>query len=340
MKILVIDDNAEDPKHPRGTLLSVLKDKEDIDFDLITPTEASLKPKLQQVESYNLILVDYKFDPAVSPVFKTGASLYSLLRDYTKSIPIYLVSVLSYKTNQFGRFDLFIKDEFIESHKSFKQELLDHSKLKSVKSVEEFKELIQAPSELSDDLDFLLKPVTKQNIKDCEEQSESEDSISRDSTVADLGINLFRWLVRSLLHKEGPLLGKEGAAQFLGVSLKFFITIEEQFESCKYSGIFNHSMEHRWWKCLLEDQILSLVDEDGLLDSLPFEDAAPRLLKADENSEYAKCIVCEKLKPNTLGVIEGDENRSLYPVHIHCSEFDESTKQEPYFSNPRIIKGE
>ncbi len=108
MKILVIDDKANDPQHPRKKLLDVLSSREQIEVDLVEPIENELLPKLSIITEYNLILVDYKFDTAASPMFKTGASLHSLLRDYTNSTPIYLISVLSYKTNQFGEFDLFI----------------------------------------------------------------------------------------------------------------------------------------------------------------------------------------------------------------------------------------
>ena len=34
---------------------------------------------------------------------------------------------------------------------------------------------------------------------------------------------------------------------------------------------------------------------------------------------------------------ESDDDKILYPVHIACSEFNESLTQEPFFRNPRLI---
>ena len=69
MKILVIDDKANDPQHPRKRLLDVLSSREPIEVDLIEPNEKELMPKLGNITEYNLILVDYKFDTATSPMF-------------------------------------------------------------------------------------------------------------------------------------------------------------------------------------------------------------------------------------------------------------------------------
>ena len=339
MKILVIDDKAKDERHPRTRLLDVLRKREPIEVDLIEPLDAQLMPKLNKIAEYNLILVDYKFDTAASPIFKTGASLYSLLRDYTKSIPIYLISVLSSKNNQFGEFELFIKDEFIEDFSSFKRELEDHEKLKSVTSPEHFKEILGVPAEIEDDFFSLIKPLlhTQHSIgEDVNQSSETLPSNSSENT----NIRLFRWLVRSFLNKEGPLLSKEGAALHLGISTDYFDKISSTFKSAKYKGVFWQSLEARWWLCLLEDYILDLDENRNLLSEQNFKKAAAELLNANEHIEFSTCIVCEKLFPDALGIISGDEDKKLYPAHIACSEFNESIEQEAFFKNPRIIKAD
>ncbi|MBF4427406.1 response regulator, partial [Vibrio anguillarum] len=158
MKILVIDDLAENPEHTRTRLLNVLEQRESIEVTMIEPKEEALQENLRSIDEFDLILVDYKFDTAISPIFRTGASLYSLLRDYTKSIPIYLISVLSkYRTNKLGEFDLFVNNEFVEDHRIFKYEIVEHKKLAQCSDFSQFVELLGAPDEVLDDLNSLLR---------------------------------------------------------------------------------------------------------------------------------------------------------------------------------------
>ena len=338
MNILVIDDKANDPKHSRTRLLNILREQTKIEFDIVPPNEEALKPKLRKIDSYDLIVVDYKFDQTDSPIFKTGASLHSLLRDYTKSVPIYLISVLTYATNKFGEFDLFIKDEFISDHISFKKEIEDHNLLRNVRNTHDIIELLRAPNEVQNDFNLMLAPIlTTDNSKS--EGTDDEELLptaSQDNTH----IRLFRWLIQTLFYKEGPLVDVNGAALRLGISKSYFESICERFELAKYNGIFNHSHRSLWWSCLLEDYVLELEDEQNFLSKYPFLEAAPILLGATTPEKQSKCIVCSKRYPDSLGIIVEDDEKSLYQVHIACSELNDSLKQEPFFKNPRIIDGE
>ncbi|CAK1840024.1 Response regulator receiver domain-containing protein [Vibrio crassostreae] len=336
MKILVIDDKAKDVDHIRTKLLKIAEKLEGIHLDIIEPKEADLKCKLEKISEYSLIIVDYKFDTDISPIFKTGASLYSLLRDHSKDVPIYLISVLSFNTNQFGEFDLFINNEFIKDHSSFRKEIEDHRKLKSCDTIEKFKNLLGVPEELEDDFNIILK----QFFNNRNDNSQDSFEISTTASKNNLNIRLFGWMVQSLLKKEGPLISRDGVALKLGISRNFFNGIESKFELAKYSGGFNQSLEERWWDNLIEDCILEFDDKDNLLSELSFKEASATLLGAANNADFSTCVVCDERFPDALGIDIDDDRKQLLPVHISCSEFNESIKQEPFFKNPRQIEGD
>ena len=336
MKILVIDDKAKDEDHIRTKLLKIAEKVEGIRLNIIEPKESDLETKLKNIADYDLIIVDYKFDTEISPIFKTGASLYSLLRDHSKDTPIYLISVLSFNTNQFGNFDLFINNEFIKDHSSFRKEIEDHKKLKLCDTVEKFKKLLGVPSEVEDDFNIILK----QFFNNKNDDNENSFDISTTASKNNLNIQLFGWLVQSLLKKEGPLISRDGVALKLGISRNFFDEIESKFQLAKYSGCFHQSLEERWWGALVEDCILDFEDNDNLLSKLPFKEASAKLLGAVDNNEFSTCVVCDKRFPDALGIDIDDDRKQLLPVHISCSEFNESIKQEPFFKNPRQIEGD
>ncbi|MBF4344108.1 response regulator, partial [Vibrio anguillarum] len=326
MKILVIDDLAENPEHTRTRLLNVLEQRESIEVTMIEPKEEALQENLRSIDEFDLILVDYKFDTAISPIFRTGASLYSLLRDYTKSIPIYLISVLSkYRTNKLGEFDLFVNNEFVEDHRIFKYEIVEHKKLAQCSDFSQFVELLGAPDEVLDDLNSLLRTFF---INTSAELNTTDDTVSFSE---DLNIRLFHWLVESFLKKEGPLVSREGAALLLGVSTEYFRQILDRFEVAKYRGLFADSNEERWWASTIEDCVLFMEDEEDLLSKHPFKQAASLLLGASSSNEFSECIECDERYPDALGFLRDDENKKLHHVHMSCSIPDETLKQEVLF---------
>ncbi|EMK6984269.1 hypothetical protein V9K52_003037, partial [Vibrio alginolyticus] len=163
--------------------------------------------------------------------------------------------------------------------------------------------------------------------------------ISTSSVNGDLNIQIFNWLVQSLLCKEGPLVSRDGAALLLGVSRDYFDSISAQFKDAKYNGIFRKSREERWWGCLLEDHIFQLDDPEELLSNHTFQEASSKLLGAQDDSDFSICVKqsCGERYPDSLGIIPIDDTKTLYPVHIACSEFNEALSQEPFFRNPRLI---
>ncbi|EKO3803712.1 response regulator [Vibrio harveyi] len=334
MKILVIDDKANDPEHSRRFTLDMLKESEDIDFDLIEPTEEALTNSLNKIQEYNLILVDYRFDKP--GMFKSGASLYSLFRDYTSSTPIYLISVMPSRSNQIGDFDLFINDSHIENQSAFKYEVIGHKELQECKKPSRLIELLAAPEEIEEDLCTMIKPIFSTSSPKTVNNS---DEIQPSSINGDLNIHVFQWLMQSLLHKEGPLVSQDGAALLLGISREYFEEVAHKLAKAKYNGIFHASTEDRWWGCLLEDIVFELEDPEELLSNCSFKEAASRLLGAQRDNDFSICVHpnCEKRYPDSLGILTSDDDKTLYPVHISCSEFNESLTQEPFFRNPRLI---
>lgn len=335
MIILVIDDKAYDPEHSRKFTLEMLKNSQDIDFKLIEPTEKELTSSLDKILEYSLILVDYRFDKP--GMFKSGASLYSLIRDYTNSTPIYLISVMPSRSNQFGDFDRFINDKHLEKQAAFKNEILGHIALKECNDPRKLIELLIAPEEIEDELQIMFKPIFSKSL-----ETENDDEIKSKDINGDLNIYLFHWLIQSLLYKEGPLVSRDGAALLLGIDINYFDKINDKFAKAKYSGIFHESMDERWWGCLLEDLIFELDDPEDLLSRCSFKEASSKLLGASSNEDFSICVndSCQKRYPDSLGTLADDDNKNLYPVHVACSEFNESLIQEPFFRNPRLIIGE
>ncbi|OBU43759.1 response regulator [Photobacterium damselae] len=333
MKILVIDDKANNDQHSRKFTLDMLKENQEISFELVEPIEKELAKHLNRIHEYNLILVDYRFDKP--GIFKSGASLYSLLRDYTSSIPIYLISVMLSRSNQIGDFDLFINDSHIENQAAFKAEIADHIKLTSCKEPKDLIELLACPEEIKDDLHTMIKPIFSTSMI----LADNDNEIQSASVNGDLNIHIFQWLMQSLLHKEGPLVSKDGAALLLGISREYFDKVASKLSKAKYNGIFHASTKDRWWTCLLEDIIFELDDPEDLSSNKPFKEASSKLLGASLYEDFSVCINpnCEKLYPDSLGILASDNDKVLYPVHISCSEFNEALSQEPFFRNPRLI---
>jgi len=331
MKILVVDDRANEKDHPRKVLLEAIKEKESIEYDFIEPVEDQLKGKINRINDYSLIIIDYKFDRIRSSLFKAGDSLYSVFRSRTNSTPIYLVSVITSKTNQIGEFDLFIKDEFLANHSAFGLDIKDHKKLKSCTTSSDFIDLLLSPDDIEEDLGLMLKPIFSKPNNTCDNEG-SEVSISE-----GINILLFRWLMQSLLKKEGPLVSMGGAALMLGITEGHFQTHLDKFEDAKYQGLFHESVEDRWWVSLIEDIALSWDDPESLYSTLSFKEASSILLEAKE-SNYSTCTLCGERYPDSLGIISGDDTKKLYPVHTACSEFQDSIEKEPFFKNPRLIE--
>lgn len=337
MKILVIDDKANEETYHRKALLEALKQQKGIEYQLIEPTPEALADDLTKVEDgeYDLIIVDYLFDKSRS-IFKTGTSLYSLFRSYTKSTPIYLISVNGAPTNQIGDFELFVEDDLIGNHSVFEAEIESHTLLKSCNTLEDFLGFIECPEEVKEDIEAMVAPKI---LYQQSPHTEDDDQIPAKEIVDSLNLRQFKWLAQSLLRKEGPLLSNAGAAALLGISDSYFESISDQFGEALYTGIFNQSFDNRWWRCLLEDVIYSKSDPEGLLETLPFKEAASRLLGTTEESEYSICAKCEMRYPDGLGIVK-DQGNELLPVHIACSEFNDTLPQEPFFRNPRIIEVE
>ncbi|MDN3628613.1 response regulator transcription factor [Vibrio lentus] len=335
MKILVIDDKAKETDHPRSNLLKVLEEREGITYDLIMPDATQLKRKLAKSETgeYDLIIVDYMFDKPTS-LFKTGTSLYSVIRSYTENTPIYLISVKRSPTNQIGDFELFIGNKFLENHTACKADIESHTALKMCRSVEGFLRLIQCPEDIKEDIEILIKPtLSKSDLGEVV----NGDHIPPRELNNSLNLRLFSWLARSLLRKEGPLVSSSGAAALLGVSLEYFERISGEFNDALYKGIFNQSFDKRWWSISLEDNIYTRNDPEKYLENRPFKEAAAKLLHAKED-DLSSCAVCDQHYPDSLGIVAGEAQHELHPVHVTCSLFDDTLPKEPFFRNPRIIE--
>lgn len=267
-------------------------------------------------------------------IFKTGTALYSLIRSYAQSTPIYLISVKTAPTNQIGEFDLFINNDAIHNHLAFRAEIDSHNVLKSCTSTYLFLDAIKCPRSVSDEIETMIKTIISD--KD-HEAADLSNKIPENEIKDSLNLRLFRWIARSLLRKEGPLVSKAGAAALLGISVNYFSQISPRFDSAKYGGIFSLSFGERWWASSLEDIIYETDDPDNYLESFPFKEAASKLLNAIEEKNISVCVKCGERYPDGLGIVSGQEG-DLHPVHIYCSEFDETIAQEPFFRNPRIIE--
>lgn len=337
MKILVIDDKSNDGSYPRKGLLDVLEQRQQITCDIIEPEPEALKQKLLKIQAgeYDLIIVDYMLERART-IFKTGTALYSLIHAYAHNTPIYLISVKTAPTNQIGDFDLFIKDDAINDHAAFKADIESHIALRSCTSPNDFLTLIQCPETLQDDIVTMIKPIL---AKPESSSQDNENQIPEKEIVDSLNLRLFRWLARSLLRKEGPLVSKAGAAGLLGISLDYFENISPQFDNALYSGIFSQSFERRWWGVLLEDKVFEKTDPESYLEKFPFKEATSKLLGVTNENDLSKCVVCQGPYPDGLGIVTDQENE-LLPVHISCSEFNDTLPQEAFFRNPRIIEVE
>ena len=201
-------------------------------------------------------------------------------------------------------------------------------------STSDFLKALKCPNNITEEIEIMIKPTIS---KKEQESGNSGDQIPGIEITDSLNLRLFRWMARSLLRKEGPLVSQAGAASLLGISTEYFNSISNKFDSALYNGIFSSSFPTRWWSSLLEDKIYEIEDPNNYLETLSFKEAASLLLDAKEFRDFSVCVRCETKYPDGLGIVYGQENE-LLPVHVYCSSFDETITQEPFFRNPRIIE--
>lgn len=327
-KILIIDDKALEDNYARRYILDVLvSSSNSIEYEMIPPLESYLSACLDKISSYDLILVDYKFDKLPLSLFKSGGSLYSVLRGYSKLIPIYLISVLKGDINKIGDFEYFIGDELLEKENFLADDVNYHKNLRAATTNKEsLLSLLLVPDEDKETISALLTPMMKTT-----ESNDDEISLTENKNIV-----IYNWLAHIFFEKDGPLVSEQGAALFLGISVDYFIKLKPTFETATYKGAFESSFSERWWISLLEDIVIDIEDPDNLLGNLPFKEASSQLLGAGDKDK-SKCIVCDQLYPEALGRIKQVSDEQLYSVHIKCSEHDETLKSTPPFHNIRLI---
>lgn len=147
---------------------------------------------------------------------------------------------------------------------------------------------------------------------------------------------LARWIRTELQLRPGFLVDELRAATFLGLSIRGFKKIQNQFESALYRGPFSTSTSPRWWQNSLRDQLFSIVSPD----TPDVSQVAGRTLLSFEEEDYCKCYVSSEIEASDFVVAEAYPNNVWHVVRAQYSTTNsDNLAIPPGFEEPLIIAG-
>lgn len=286
----------------------------------------------------DLILVDWFLDQGTPSNYERGISIEAKLREKTNSeTPIYGFSGESEKRldEQFSdkRFDhgIFERADLSEPEAADKlvKDIKSYEAIRDV-SGGDFRDLVDLLAFPEDDYDSLESIIPR----------EYSDGLPQIRERPGAGLNFARWVRTRFLVTPGPLLNPTWAATQLGLAPEAFSTYCEEFTSVevpddlKYSGVFSHRVDDRYWESQLM-RALAKLEQDADVEGSPKEtwQVGFAVLGACED-ERATCAVCEEPFPQTVAAKRRGENAQL-PVHYRHSNVHHS--REGAFKDYREI---
>jgi len=265
VKVLAIDDNAEDRKR----MVRSLQKKKGVHLTVIPPPSVLDARELAQLKP-DVAVIDYQLterEAGREPATFKGSTLAAALREKMPDIPIVLV------TRQYmlsggrvapahdlqGAFDeLLIKEQIRSDSQQFAETLLDLTKgFRTLRR--------QRPRNIS-----ALQSVLKADDLECEELLRADPPSDVLSDGPWRVPEVARWIRGTILPYPGIFYDSLHAAVALGLSKKAFLkpSVQKYFKNALYRGVFSASTPH-FWKTRLLARARTLLREAGMQDA-PF----------------------------------------------------------------------
>lgn len=350
IKVLFVDDCFGRPESdPRRQKIELLKELGGIAIDEVNAENLFefKQARKSKTDVFDLIFVDYKLSTDASDIegFSTGDQCESFVRAMCRDTPIYLLSVDVTRDKEFERpegFERQVGETFLSNTQNVHTEISDHNKLRQVLESGDIVHLFTA----MDCHDEFVRRDIARALPSRVRRRFNTNSISGPNSAPNSApivhgtkgarVEFYRWFIDFLYSYSGFLLDSNATANLLGMSPRYFSQkVESRINAARYKGIFSSTLENRWWIDQVKECVLDLDVNEVLLSNNLTEGAAT-IFEVPEK-EKARCVSCNELWPDALGVVQDDAHRHLHPVHIRCSIPNPEVDLGAYFTSPRLI---
>ncbi|WOF15980.1 hypothetical protein F1737_04320 [Methanoplanus sp. FWC-SCC4] len=270
--IVFIDDDKVDLDRYFDIFEKGLASKFKITRNPITIDE--INKNLSKLESFNpdAILVDYELirpDSNNNVLGINGVSLSMNLRKIYSNIPIFLFTntkMSNSRESNYFDFEKFIDEFLLKDDYVTPQKVLEGD---FIKIIEGYKGLKKNTIESIDNLISILS-LPKRNFELISEdiiQTLPKQLLEKEEDFPNYKVA--KWIRKTLMNYPGILYDEIHSATFFGISIDSFNkpSIQEFFESAKYSGVFSNEKK-MWWKSELIECANDFLDYDEL--KLPY----------------------------------------------------------------------
>jgi hypothetical protein len=126
------------------------------------------------------------------------------------------------------------------------------------------------------------------------------------------------WVRKTFLKLPGFVYDPLYSATKLGMTLKAFLKYSRRLAGARYAGVFCETQkEVHWWGSTLTRLVIDAAKQKPDEATSNVQKISRKVFNLKE-SQIAKCVVCRKEYPDTVGWNKYDESE-CQPVHYRCS---------------------
>lgn len=325
-----IDDDESRESQARG--LDEESDRLEVNFFLPEEIVDRLVSDDSEVSGPNLVLTDWVLHEK-SDFGGDGLSVEGMVRGTLPEVPVYGFSAQYHdpsfeQTRSERRFDQLLHLSDLTEPDSAAQligDIEDYRNIEDIKGEgsEALFALLGAPS--SDPAEKLRAALPQEFTEGIPAGEEYESG----------GILRFaQWVRNELLRIPGLLWDRKLTATKLGLTEEAFEEeYRDEFREAEYHGIFESTLDQRWWRSDIIDILIELCEDTDVDIHSPWR-SGPEILGADE-PDMAECEVCKENYPETVGYLSTDDDEG-FPVHYRCSVIEKT--RDGVFDDLRLIE--
>ena len=271
-------------------------------------------------EEPSLILLDHSLTNAVSETFKTGSTMAAAIREKWPQCPIVCITGADFEYIDIRHrqaYELLIKfSEISEKHQQIKAvadgfQILNGHK---IGAVEEIIALLNPPKEEIEKIKKILPKEIKENIND-----------------QSLKLEIYRWLQEPFFSRPGFLYDKLWSATLLGLNNSGFDKVKHVFNDALYTGIFQDSLNPRWWK----SELISIISEKS--DSYEVPWVLGRILLPEQHEFYSQCYASEEEFPEIVAQEDSTDDSNWYAMKMKHTLPHPKFEDMLFFEDMRIM---
>ena len=325
-QILWIDDNAERKKQATD-----LQDESHMNVKFIYVKNKNLADVVVDIrESYKpeLVIIDQILDKTSSDsLTRLGSTLAGSIRETWEKCPILGITAKTklpqIDIEELAYDELIEGDRFSEYVRYIPNIIEGFKKCGKVKDIEEWITLIKAPKE------------EVERIKGCMPyDARTEEGVQKKGFAN----RVYRWFRTKFYGMPGFLYDRDWVATFAGVKKEAIRKYMKNFESARYSGVFNDPDDPRWWKSKLYEVIYRKCGDQNAAYRIS-QDVANEVLHV-KKGDISKCYVCKEEWPETIAYVDRSKTASVKQMHLRCTVAHPDYPYESMFEEIRIMEGE